>query len=1152
MAHRSQCSSFGGVDGETGQIPPHYKEYYRLAVDALAEDGLEAYHRFLASEKEVDFLCSTEVEHICRNLKKPRLLAVGQDQLDSGQGYLHTLPPGYHDSDSSGTYWPEHTDIAAPVLDLGWPSGHPLRGPSDVTIFVHPPAPDTLSIKEEVRRLIRSATQVIAIVMDVFTDIDLFDEVLEAASREIPVYLLLDEMQSHHFLNMVKKCNVNLSNVHFLRVRTLVGSTYYCRSGLSFTGNLIERFLLVDTNAVLCGSYSFMWSFEKIHRSIVQRFQGELVGIFDEEFRILYAQSLPLEGLENEVPAMDNYYSVAPYSRVQRGRPRRGTHILQDDILSQHSSLSWAESDPERFPRIVRQEGQGAQFREGAGIRNYGRQLPSFQQEPVCSSVLRAKRMEMDVLKRRSYAEGTAESYDSRECRYEWMSEHRDQLDTRSDHVFREKEPGVTRERFRSMNSKHRLFERFQQGRQDFRWAEEPAHGHEQMNYEDAFLSGYPLQPPLSNCSREVRYGSSDMELEGEGRLGLEIPKRPNIGQSYACQKSPTQKQVLDPRMLFQESGLGRKSQDQPTKLGLRRWRLGSYLSDQPGLPEGDHSSAGHSEGPGDTHTGRELCDTPLIRDPPQFTSYKLMDLYSSKLQRVEVCEGVMEQGEGEQVMKLAKHASLRSKLNPLQQRGSRLRSSLIFNSSKIEQHMTQKSRKVLSIREQVQDEARECQEQKPLPAGIPEDTADEELRSHIQGPENVQGTPAETVAPGQTEPEQGQSCMDINPNIHHRERAKFDLQLSKKVQEVLNKMAQRTSAAKVVVPQHTDHPQNQPVVSSSTLTTKPSPQPPEADTNPPPPTGPQHPPTISVTREAPGPTEGHKRPSPTPIVEEGAVKVRLHSTTVCVNGQGSEDGKHPAAPTTPKVSPKQRNFFNFPGDRRSREIPGQGAASGETEKGGEQSLRATVEREEKLQRSAAVPGAVPVTKATAPASSGRYGTSANVLYSTNLRDDTKVILEQISANSLKNREGARKEVAMAVGTKPEVARAEIATVEVAGSEGTKPQPAPASREQGPSGTAPADGGNSAVASKPCVDVPEKAKETPSPADHTDPLIRRIDSFRKERRVYSRFEVFYKRDEPPKAEGNLSGQQDSKDTDGADKKRPSRFIPKLLGTFRRF
>eukprot|EP00061_Rhincodon_typus_P006713 g27665.t1 len=149
MAHRSQSSTLGDVDNDPNNVPPHYKEYYRIAIDILAEEGIDAYYRFLAEEKEVDFLSSTEIEHINKHLKKP---VVFFDELQFVVGDCD-------ESDSSGTYWPVHTDIAAPALDLGWPNIHMCRGPSDVTIFVHPPAPDTLSIKEEVRRLIRSATQ---------------------------------------------------------------------------------------------------------------------------------------------------------------------------------------------------------------------------------------------------------------------------------------------------------------------------------------------------------------------------------------------------------------------------------------------------------------------------------------------------------------------------------------------------------------------------------------------------------------------------------------------------------------------------------------------------------------------------------------------------------------------------------------------------------------------------------------------------------------------------------------------------------------------------------------------------------------------------------------------------------------------------------
>ncbi|XP_062900793.1 protein FAM83H-like [Mobula hypostoma] len=1123
MAHRSQCSSFGDVDRDPGHVPPHYKEYYRMAIDILAEEGIDAYYRFLATEQEVDFLNSTEIEHINKHLKKP---VIPLECLDY-------TPSTYEDSDSSGTYWPMHTDIAAPVLDLGWPSAHTFRGPSDVTIFVHPPAPDTLSIKEEVRRLIRSATQVIAIVMDVFTDIDLFEEVLEAASRGIPVYLLLDEMLSHHFLDMVKKCQVNLSHVHFLRVRTLVGSTYLCRSGISFTGNLIERFLLVDSNAVLCGSYSFMWSFEKIHRSIVQRFQGELVAIFDEEFRILYAQSRPLLGVECMEPAMENYYSVARFQPGGRARPKPGyIHRQQEDILSQHSSHSWAESDPEadRLALMFRQDGEERRFIEGVGIRGHAQQRSHFQQDHTSSAMLRVKRIEMSSLKRRSYAEGTGDYYGAGAHRYGRIAEHYDELDVRSEHLFREKlsplEPGLMRERFNSFNPQHRVLDRFRHSREDLHLADDLLHhtrqGYEQRNFEEAFLSGYTLHPPLANyehssSSKDVRHGS-ELDPGSEGLLGLKAQKRPSIGQSYACQKSPTQKQVLDPRSYLQESGLGRKSEDQPTKLGLRKWRLGSYLSDHPGVLEENTLTADQPPA-SDVPAGsrKDPCESTLIKDPPQFTSYKRLDLYS-KLQKVDSAEGQSsDQGNGEQVGKLVKHTSLRSKLNPLQQRGSRLRSSLIFNSTKLEQHAGQKGRKVLSIREQLQTgEAKESKEQEQPTAMETEGTG---ITDHQRAAGRT--LPAETPASSHTEPvalplpnpeprQEPAERQEVSPKPRQK-LLKLDFQLSQKVQDALNKMAQRSVTPKTPGQPQPDKHLELPMETPPVLQPCPDPalkpgvQPSEMDGTPPPP-------AEDTSSQAKVKSHSHA--------------VRLNAVA---NGEEAEEATSDSQ-TTPKASPEEQRLPHHPGDRKVKESPvspGPGpsaVASTETEKIPEKAPTSNhdeaVEREEKPHRSPIHPAPA---KATPTSQAGRYSnTTSNILYSSNLRDDTKVILEQISANSQKN-------------------RAENAKVQLAPANEADDLKATADVEKADAGKK--LGLNSLI-------TPEGS--VPSPLDHTDPLIKKMDIFRKERRVYSRFEVFYKRDEPLKTEGDPLGQQDSKGVDGSDKKKTTKFIPKILGTFRKF
>ncbi|GCC21805.1 hypothetical protein chiPu_0020280 [Chiloscyllium punctatum] len=1202
MAHRSQCSTLGDVDNDPSYVPPHYKEYYRIAIDILAEEGIDAYYHFLAEEKEVDFLSSTEIEHINKHLKKP-LVPLDELQFVGGD---------YDESDSSGTYWPVQTDIAAPALDLGWPNIHMCRGPSDVTIFVHPPAPDTLSIKEEFRRLIRSATQVIAIVMDIFTDLDLFAEVLEAASRGVPVYLLLDELLSHHFLDMVKKCQVNLSHMHFLRVRTLTGSTYTCKSGMSFTGSLIERFMLVDCNAVLCGSYSFMWSFEKIHRSIVQRFQGELVAIFDEEFRILFAQSHPLPGVENLMPGPDNFYTVKPYQPADKWRRKQSPRFKhQEDMLSQHSGYSWADPDRDQFGHSFRQNDVYRQNKEEVGIRGFMRQFTHIQQDdfrfdPTSSAVMRAKQMEINAFKRRSYAEGTFESYDSMERRYGRISEHYDELDARSEQLFREKryplEPGLTRNRFSSFNTKHvkdglGILERFRQNRttqlQYNESAEQPRHWYDLKNREESCLTGLPFHPlpanyEPSNSSKEVRHGSSDLDPVGDGRLGQKIQKRPNIGQSYACQKSPTQKQVLDPKMLFTESSLGRKSDDQPTKHGLRRWRIGSYFSYQDEHPEqleDDVSTPDESQSSNEVvHVSRQNTaplEKPLFREPTHITSYKRLDLYNSKSPKADLTDDQSlssDKGYEERNMKLAKHESMRSKLNPMLQRSSRLRSSLIFNNSKTEQHLAQKGKGIRSIREQKQEEEKEpegIQESKAA-ADLQENSSNDQTKliQYSMPDKNLPNETPKTFEPNpkevfigkpldldlgrqQTDSALGGHDPDTQTSDQHKARPKVDLQLSKKVQDAINKMTQRTSLSKEIKTTH--------VVPSAKTEKLPLDKPEKAFNSVagqqgPPPSQlaieslqPGFPPSESAT---PNNASNPQRSSSTSKLEDAEsnlAKIKLHSSAVCLDtreNKEDETGEESVILNSISKSPSRwKGSLNLPGDTKSKEMRsnvdvGQPLTPAIENKNPEkppktmhsEMVLANSEKEEKPRRTPVNPTA---PKGLQTVQGSRFSTStSNALYSSNLRDDTKVILEQISANSQKNRaESAKVHHASTNENITPGESEEKVTPESDKTDSDKKQ----------------QFGVSARFSN-SIKNKGKAQDTP---DYIDPLIKRMDSFRKEKRVYSRFEVFYKKEDSSKAEETSPGQQgdgsqDSKDTDSGDKKKASKIIPKLLGTFRRF
>lgn len=55
--------------------------------------------------------------------------------------------------------------------------------------------------------------------MDMFTDVDIFADILNAAMRSVPVYILLDEQNADHFLNMVSNCRVNLQNIQVSQLK---------------------------------------------------------------------------------------------------------------------------------------------------------------------------------------------------------------------------------------------------------------------------------------------------------------------------------------------------------------------------------------------------------------------------------------------------------------------------------------------------------------------------------------------------------------------------------------------------------------------------------------------------------------------------------------------------------------------------------------------------------------------------------------------------------------------------------------------------------------------------------------------------------------------------------------------------------------------
>lgn len=145
----SLLSSLRGEFKSEDFIQPHYKESYRLAIDRLVSDGRDSYQEFLKGERVGSFLSEEELVFITSNAKHlPRPSHVEE---------LHGAQDG---QSSSGTYWPIHSDVAAPDLDLGWPEVMHEKVQTNIDVLFHPPRQNGPTIKEVIRKHIQDARRV--------------------------------------------------------------------------------------------------------------------------------------------------------------------------------------------------------------------------------------------------------------------------------------------------------------------------------------------------------------------------------------------------------------------------------------------------------------------------------------------------------------------------------------------------------------------------------------------------------------------------------------------------------------------------------------------------------------------------------------------------------------------------------------------------------------------------------------------------------------------------------------------------------------------------------------------------------------------------------------------------------------------------------
>ncbi|XP_077108279.1 protein FAM83C [Ranitomeya variabilis] len=268
----------------------NYNESARLATDVLVEQGEKAYLQALSDEKELPFLSSLDIDYICSSTTINKLEdALDKDGDGGGPGFPDSCPSEL----TSGTYFPMMSDIEAPNLELGWPDIPILTRSKGTEVQVIFQKQRNNIIKDLIRSLISKAKSVIALVMDLFTDVDLLCDMIEASSkRKVPVYLLLDEKNLIYFIEMFEKLGFNKVQIPQMKIRTITGDTYCTKSGKKFYGQSLEKFLLIDCEHVIAGSYSFSWLSGHVHSNMATYFKGNIVEEFDREFRCLYADSL--------------------------------------------------------------------------------------------------------------------------------------------------------------------------------------------------------------------------------------------------------------------------------------------------------------------------------------------------------------------------------------------------------------------------------------------------------------------------------------------------------------------------------------------------------------------------------------------------------------------------------------------------------------------------------------------------------------------------------------------------------------------------------------------------------------------------------------------------------------------------------------------
>ncbi|KTG00648.1 hypothetical protein cypCar_00030491 [Cyprinus carpio] len=257
---------------EDGLMPPavpesrpqfYYSEQHRVALERLITDGDGAFKSLLKDENSQDFLSAREIKTITSSFVKYKS---EEDNGGASAGQDKRGDAGVH---------------CAPRV-------------TRVAVHTHPPKENSPHIKEVARKLIQESCKVVAIVMDLLTDLQILRDLFEVSKRGVPVYIVLDEQGAPHFLDMCSRLKVGERELKNVRTRTVKGIGLNLSVG-RIPGNVHSKYMLIDGDKVMFGTYSFSWSSSRMDRNMITVMSGQVVDFYDNDFRELYAISDKLD-----------------------------------------------------------------------------------------------------------------------------------------------------------------------------------------------------------------------------------------------------------------------------------------------------------------------------------------------------------------------------------------------------------------------------------------------------------------------------------------------------------------------------------------------------------------------------------------------------------------------------------------------------------------------------------------------------------------------------------------------------------------------------------------------------------------------------------------------------------------------------------------